>query len=272
MPDASQLAELARIATEAVDIAGEMLRTRDPGDVIMKGDRDPATEVDYAIEHAVRDFLLAEVPGIPFLGEEDGQVGSNDSGIFWALDPIDGTVNFIHGIPLCGVSLGLVDGNQSAIGIVDLPFLNMRYQAVRGAGAFKGARRLEVARIASIDHAVVSLGDYAVGERSELKNSQRFSITQSLVAKVERVRMFGSAATDLAWMAEGSVTASVMLSNKPWDTMAGALIARESGASVLDIYGNEHSIDSRSTVAVPPQLADDLIAILNSVGSPGEQN
>lgn len=264
MPDASQLADLARIATEAVNIAGEMLRTRDPGDVIMKGDRDPATEVDYAIEHAVRDFLLAEVPDIPFLGEEDGQVGSSESGLVWALDPIDGTVNFIHGIPLCGVSLGLIDGSQPAIGVVDLPFLNMRYRAVRGTGAFKGERRLEVARIASIDHAVVCLGDYAVGEDSDVENAQRFAITQSLVAKVERVRMFGSAATDLVWMAEGTVTATVMLSNKPWDTMAGVLIAREAGARILDVRGNEHTIDSDSTIAVPPQLTGDLLEILRT--------
>jgi myo-inositol-1(or 4)-monophosphatase len=263
VPDASQLAELARIATEAVNIAGEMLRTRDPGDVIMKGDRDPATEVDYAIEHAVRDFLLAEIPDIPFLGEEDGQVGSSESGLVWALDPIDGTVNFIHGIPLCGVSLGLIDGSQPAVGIVDLPFLNMRYRAVRGAGAFRGERRLEVARIASIDHAVVCLGDYAVGEDSEVKNAQRFSITRSLVAKVERVRMLGSAATDLAWMAEGTVTASVMLSNKPWDTMAGVLIAREAGAVVTDIDGAPHTTSSDSTIAAPPQLIEKLLRVVN---------
>lgn len=262
MPDASELAELSRIATEAVDRASEILRTRDPGDVVMKSDRNPATEVDYAIEHATREFLLAEAPEIPFLGEEDGQVGSSDSGMYWALDPIDGTVNFIHGIPLCGVSLGLVDGKQPALGVVDLPFLNMRYSAVRGAGAYRGDCRLNVARIAAIDHAVVSMGDYAVGEDSRSKNALRLAMTKSLVEKVERVRMFGSAATDLVWTAEGSVTACVILSNKPWDTMAGVLVAREAGALVLDINGQEHTTESGSTIAVPPQLASRLLELL----------
>lgn len=262
MPDASELAALSQIASEAVDRASKMLRTRDPGDVVMKSDRNPATEVDYAIERATRDFLLAEVPDIPFLGEEDGQVGSSDSGLYWALDPIDGTVNFIHGIPLCGVSLGLVDGNQPALGVVDLPFLNMRYSAVRGGGAYRGDRRLNVARIAAIDYAVVSLGDYAVGNDSGAKNAQRFAMAQNLVAKVERVRMFGSAATDLVWTAEGSVTACVILSNKPWDTMAGVLIAREAGALVLDLSGSPHTVDSASTIAVPSQLAAELLSII----------
>jgi myo-inositol-1(or 4)-monophosphatase len=239
-----------------------MLRSRDPGDIVMKSDRNPATEVDYAIESATREFLLAEVPEIAFLGEEDGQVGSIDSDLYWALDPIDGTVNFIHGIPLCGVSLGLVDGKQPALGIVDLPFLNMRYRAVRGAGAYRGDRRLGVARIASIDHAVISLGDYAVGTDSDTKNAQRFTMTQSLVSRVERVRMFGSAATDLVWTAEGSVTACVILSNKPWDTMAGVLVAREAGALVLDLNGAPHSVESATTIAVPPQLATELLSLL----------
>ena len=69
-------------------------------------------------------------------------------------------------------------------------------------------------------------------------------------------------ATDLVWMAEGSVTASVMLSNKSWDTMAGVLIAREAGALILDMHGNEHTIDSDSTIAVLPQLADELLRLL----------
>lgn len=138
MPDASELAELSRMASEAVGRASEMLRTRDPGDVVMKSDRNPATEVDYAIERATRDFLLAEVPEITFLGEEDGQVGANKSGLYWALDPIDGTVNFIHGIPLCGVSLGLVGGDQPAIGVVGPAVHEYALQRGTGSGRIQG--------------------------------------------------------------------------------------------------------------------------------------
>lgn len=266
MPDASELAELSRIAHEAVDRASEMLRTRDPGDVTMKSDRNPATEVDYAIEQETREFLRNETPHIPFLGEEDGKYGPKDSDLVWTLDPIDGTVNFIHGLPLCGVSLGLLDEIQPVIGVVDLPFLGSRYSAIHEAGSYRDSVRLGAAPIASIDHAVVSLGDYAVGPDAEEKNSPRFELTRRLAGKVERIRMLGSAATDLVWTAEGLVTACIILSNNPWDTMAGVLIAREAGALVLDIHGQQHSVNSTSTVAVPPQLSTELIQLIRSAG------
>ncbi|GAA3126388.1 inositol monophosphatase family protein [Nonomuraea salmonea] len=99
---------LLPIAERAVSIASEIIRIKAPGVITAKGDRDMATEVDYAVEHAVREFLARETPEIGFLGEEEGGSRLGD-GLMWALDPVDGTANFLHGIPLCGVSLGLVD-------------------------------------------------------------------------------------------------------------------------------------------------------------------
>ena len=259
------LAELLPIAIEAVDRAARMIRERPAGYVTMKGDRDPATDVDYAVEREIRDLLASRAPEVGFLGEEDGQFGSSESGLMWALDPVDGTVNFIHGIPLCGVSLGLVRDTQPVLGVIDLPFLTLRYSAMLGAGAFCGAERIHVSEVSRLDEAVIAIGDYATGEAAELKNSERIRITQRLASRVERVRMFGSAAVDLAWVAEGRIAGSVMLTNKPWDVTAGVLLAREAGAEVVDRHGRQHGPGSESTVAVGPLLSSSLLSILSAV-------
>ena len=258
-------AELLPIATEAVDRAAHMVRERPAGQVTMKSDRDPATEVDYAVEREIRDFLAARAPDVDFLGEEEGQFGSSASGFTWALDPVDGTVNFIHDIPLCGVSLGLVHDAHPVLGVIDLPFLNLRYSAMLGGGAYRGTERIHVSDARRLSEAVIAIGDYATGEGADLKNAERIRITQRLASSVERVRMFGSAAVDLAWVAEGRIAGSVMLANKPWDVTAGVLLAREAGAEVIDRHGRRHRLGSESTVAVTPALRDDLVTLLDDL-------
>ncbi|MER5647274.1 inositol monophosphatase family protein [Streptosporangium sp. NPDC002524] len=94
---------LLPIAEQAVTIAGEIVKTRLPGAVTAKGDRDMATEVDYAVEHAARDFLSRETPEIGFVGEEEGAKAVAESGLKWVLDPVDGTVDFLHGLPLAAL-------------------------------------------------------------------------------------------------------------------------------------------------------------------------
>ncbi|MEU4572190.1 MULTISPECIES: inositol monophosphatase family protein [Nonomuraea] len=248
---------LLPIAEQAVSIASEIIRTRAPGVVTSKGDRDMATEVGYAVEQAVREFLTQETPEIGFLGEEKGIAHTGD-GLMWALDPVDGTANFLHGIPLCGASLGLVDKNVPTLGVIDLPFLNLRYSAAEGAGAQANGTIIQVSEARELETAIVALGDYAVGENAHERNRPRLALTQELAARVQRVRMFGSAAIDLAWVADGRIDANIMLSNKPWDTAAGVIIAREAGATVVDLDGSPHSMTSHATIAASPKLIADL--------------
>lgn len=257
-----RLEDLLPIALEAVAIGSDLVRSHAPGVLTTKGDRDMATEVDYAVERAVRAHLRAKVPMIPVLGEEEGISGDEHDGLLWALDPVDGTVNFVHGLPLCAVSLGLVDKGRSVLGVIDLPFLESTYSAVHGGGAHLGDRPLRASATAKLSDAIVALGDYAVGEDAEAKNRVRMGITQRLAADVQRVRMFGSAAVDLAWVAEGRIDACISLSNKPWDTAAGVIIAREAGAVVIDKDGSDHTFDSTATVSVAPRLVDDVKSLL----------
>ncbi|MED7927872.1 inositol monophosphatase family protein [Nonomuraea sp. LP-02] len=252
---------LLPIAERAVSIASEIIRTKAPGIITAKGDRDMATEVDYAAEHAVREFLSRETSEIGFLGEEEG-VSHMGDGLMWALDPVDGTANFLHGIPLCGVSLGLIDKDIPTLGVIDLPFLNLRYTAAAGTGAQTNGFNIQASNACDMETAIVAIGDYAVGKNAEERNVPRLALTRELAARVQRIRMFGSAAIDLAWVAAGKIDANIMLSNNPWDTAAGVIIAREAGAVVVDLDGGAHSVLSEATIAASPALIADLIELI----------
>ena len=253
--------ELLPIANEAVDIARDMCLTHSPGRLTAKGDRDMATDLDFAIERKLAAFLHEKTPEIGFLGEEDGGRGASGE-LTWTLDPIDGTVNFIHGSPLFGVSLALMHVRTSVLGVVDLPLLGMRYAATTGGGAYRDGRRLAVGTVAGLGEAVVATGDYAVGLNAAEKNGIRLAVTRRLAATVQRIRMHGSAVIDLVWLAEGRIDGVVIMSNQPWDTAAGVIIAREAGATVVDQDGSPHDSESAATIAANPSLVPELLRLV----------
>lgn len=259
--------ERLRIAEHALDLARNRLRNGKATAIHAKGDRDLVSDIDFTVEREIRAFLSSQTPDIGFLGEEEGFQGEEQASAdetFWTLDPVDGTSNFVRGIPLCGTSLALIIGGKTCIGAVDLPFLEARYTAIANQGSFCNGHPLRCAATTAVQDAVVSLGDYAVGDQAEQKNAVRIAITSRLAANVHRVRMFGSAAADLVWLAEGHTDACVILSNKPWDTAAGVIIAREAGAHVRDMDGTEHGLRSRATIGMAPGLTDDLLALLQT--------
>ncbi|RZS43425.1 myo-inositol-1(or 4)-monophosphatase [Herbihabitans rhizosphaerae] len=255
--------ELLDIARRAVGLGYDTLLNMAPGEVRHKSDRDTVTEVDLKIETDVRDFLSRVTPEAAFLGEEQGgQVDLNGDQDVWTLDPVDGTSNFAHGVPLCGVSLALIRNGRPIVGAIVAPFLGLRYHAAHERGAFCNDRQIQVSKTTELSEAIVSIGDYAVGPSAATKNARRIQLTTSLAENVERVRMFGSAALDLAWVAEGRTDATIILSNKPWDTAAGVLLAREAGAFVIDAGNTPHSITSTETIAVTPGVADSLLELV----------
>jgi myo-inositol-1(or 4)-monophosphatase len=182
--------------------------------------------------------------------------------LIWALDPVDGTVNFVHGSPLCAISLGLITEDHSVLGVIDLPFLGTRYSVAEGNGAHANGEEITVSATDRIADAVVALGDYAVGDDSENKNRIRFALAQRLANKVQRIRMHGSVAIDLDWRAAGHIDAAIILGNKPWDTAAGAVIAREAGVSVVDLDGSPHTFGSRATIAANSKLISGILDIV----------
>ena len=252
---------LLPIAQEAIDAASELARTSPPGELTPKGDRDYASEVDFTIERTVRTFLQSRTPSIAFVGEEEN-AKPDDASEWWTLDPIDGTVNFAHSLPLCAVSLALVRDGRPVLGVIDLPFLGARYWAAETEGAYRDRSRLQVREVHHLDDAVLAIGDYAVGPGADQKNEARLNLTHLLAGRALRVRMLGSAAVDLAWLAEGKVDASVTLSNRSWDVAAGVILAREAGATVNDQDGSAHTTDSGATVATSPGIQNELLSLL----------
>lgn len=254
---------LLPVALGAADIAADMMRKRPPASVTEKHDRDIVSDVDIAIEREIRRLLAEATPDIAFLGEEEGRSGTPDDGWLWTVDPIDGTSNFAHGIPLCASTLALLRNGTAVIAVIDAPFLGQRFHAVEGQGSFSGTERLSVSTTKHLRDAIVAIGDYATGPHADRENELRLAVTVQLAPRVHRLRMLGTAALDLAWVGAGHLDGSITLGNNPWDTAAGVLITREAGGKVMDAEGNEHSFSSAFTIAAGPSLIDQLILLVH---------
>jgi myo-inositol-1(or 4)-monophosphatase len=256
----TELLTLLGQAHEALDAVTSLVRGRQISDVSAKGDRDMLTDLDLLVERTARARLQQATPHLGFFGEEEGQQGNGDA--TWVLDPIDGTANFIHGIPLVGISLAMVREEQPVLGIIDLPVLRQRYWAAEGHGAFRDGTPIAAAPVRELADAIISVGDYAYGDDAASRNIAAFAVHRALAATAQRVRMLGSAAVDLAWVADGTLAASVTLSNNDWDMAAGIAIARQAGAIVTDINGTPHSTRSSATIATAPGLSGNLLTVL----------
>jgi len=264
--DGVDLAQLLKVAQAAVDQGRTVTDTRGPGALTFKSDRDMASEVDFAVERKIREFLERETPQIGIQGEEEG---GPTEGTRWVLDPIDGTVNFVHGAPLWAISLGLIVDDRAVAGVIDHPPLGTRYAAAEGLGATCNGKAIQGSQCTTLNEALIAMGDYAIGPNAAEHNPRRTELHNLLVPRVQRLRMIGTAATALTWTANGFFDATIMYSNKPWDTMAGVAICREAGLQVLDLDGSQHSPASRGTYAVAPGLADELTDLIVQSGVRG---
>jgi myo-inositol-1(or 4)-monophosphatase len=256
-------AGLLLAAEAAVDMGARIMRHGQShiGALINKGDRDFATDIDVRIESAIKASLAEAAPAIPFLGEEQG--GDTDpERARWVLDPIDGTINFARDSPLCTISLSLVRAGEVVLGIVDAPFLGERFIARQGQGAFLNGSPIAVFEVAALNEAIIGVADFKVGVGAEEENRLHLAVLGRLARESLRVRMIGSAALDLAWLACGRLNATLMLSNLPWDVTAGMLLVREAGGMIYDYDGSPHNVRSRFTFASVPSLADPVCEIV----------
>lgn len=262
------LEDLAEIADGAAQLGHDLLLNSRLTEVRHKSDRDTVTNVDLAIEREIRAYLSYATPEISFYSEElDSGRPFDAAGPLWILDPIDGTANYTHGLPLYAVSLALLDAGRSVVAVIDVPQLDQRYAAVEGHGAHSNGGRIRVSDTVDLSRALVTIGDYAVGSGAPARNARRLRLTATLAGQVERVRMLGSAAIDLAWLADGRVDGAIILNNNPWDTAAGVLVAREAGADVLDTRGTRHQVDSLDVVATTPGVTTALRECVRQAGA-----
>jgi myo-inositol-1(or 4)-monophosphatase len=142
--------------------------------------------------------------------------------------------------------------------------LDQRYYASRGHGAFGNGRQLRTSATHLLREAIVTVGDFAVGPDAEPMNRLQLALTRRLAPAVLRIRMLGSAAIDLAWLASGKTDLNATLSNRPWDVGAGVVIAQEAGAVVMDLDGSPYSLKSTATLTASPALHEGLLALIQA--------
>ncbi len=209
--------------------------------VSIKGPSDFVSTADLRAEETIREELYKARPGYGFLMEESGASGSDNWSWRWVVDPIDGTTNFLHGIPHWAISIALErrlpDGGAELVcGMVYAPATDEMFWAERGVGAYLNTRRLRVSARREFRDAVFATGIpfAAVSARNRLAFARTLG---TLMPQVAGIRRFGSAALDLAWVAAGRYDGFWELGLKPWDIAAGMLIVREAGGFVTNPAG-----------------------------------
>ncbi|RUV97253.1 MAG: inositol monophosphatase [Mesorhizobium sp.] len=257
---------LLNVMVQAAMKAGRSL-SRDFGEVqnlqvSMKGPGDYVSQADRKAEEIVFTELSKARPGYAFLMEERGAVDGEDGQHRWIVDPLDGTTNFLHGIPLFAVSIALERQGQIVAGVVYNPAMDELYTTERGGGAFMNDRRLRVAGRAKLTDAVIGCGVPHLG-RGQHGN---FLIElRNVMAEVSGVRRLGSASLDLAYVAAGRMDGFWEANLSAWDIAAGALLIREAGGFVSDMDGGQDMLEAGSIVA-----GNELIqrALLKTVKKP----
>ena len=269
MPHAELLALAQRVALEA----GALARQRRSEGVTVAASKsspvDIVTEADRETEQLIRDALAKARPADGFFGEESG-AERGTSGLTWVVDPIDGTVNFLYGIPHYAVSITVVEGEPDpltwtalAAAVVN-PASGELFTATAGGGAFLGDARLRVAPAVELSQALVATGfAYDAGERG-----RQGALVAKLLPSVRDIRRLGTASLDLCFVASGRLNAYFERTLSPWDHAAGALIAREAGATVKGLGDAAPSRDF--ILAAHPERAVRLEQELVHLGLRGE--
>lgn len=244
-------------AIEAAHKAGDLLiRYRDRVDSIpveRKARGDYASEVDKAAESLIRGELKKRYPEHAVLGEEHGAISGDEH--VWLIDPIDGTSNYLRGIPHYAVSIALAIRGRVEHGVVYDPVRDELFAASRGAGATLNNRRIRVSGRTTLSTAV--LGMAFPFRHRKLVPAYR-AMFDELFAQCEDVRRAGAASLDLAYVAAGRLDGYWELALKPWDTAAGALLVQEAGGVVMDIAGGDNWLKSGHIIAAPFKLMTPL--------------
>jgi myo-inositol-1(or 4)-monophosphatase len=247
-------------AIEAVVRAGALQRSQFGSRfrIDKKGAIDLVTEVDLEVERIFRAMIAERFPGHIVLAEEMGETGV-DSRYRWVFDPLDGTTNYAHGIPIFCATLALEIDGVPAVGAVFDPNRNELFTAERGVGAWLNGERLQVSSTATLSDSVLVTGfPYDVRERG----ADLLALFGGFLSRARAVRRLGSAAIDLCWTAAGRMDGFWEQSLKAWDVMAGALIVQEAGGRVTAINGSEWNPYSGHVLASNGHLHDEMLAVV----------
>lgn len=232
------------------------------GDVRYKTVKDVVTIADVSSEKLIVDGLRKAFPTHSIRTEEAGVIEGSDPRYRWIIDPVDGTVNFSRGIPLWGISIALFFEGKPLVAVVNLPKLGELYSAAKGQGAFMNGRPIHVSRETNAMHAIVSNGDFNVGDVAKI-NAQNLHNFACEAETFERVKCLGSAVIEGCFTACGRIDCFVMTMSYPWDIAAIALLVEEAGGKSTHIDGTPMQfVDGEQVIFSNGILHDALVNTL----------
>jgi|SRR6185436_4614491 len=223
-----------------------------------KGAIDLVTEFDKRSEETIISVIQQEFPGHAILAEESGR-HETISEYQWVIDPLDGTTNFAHGIPIFSVSIGLMRNNSPLVGVVYDPFRNEMFSAESGNGATLNSHPIHVSSRTDLGQAVVSTGfpyDLRTNTRNNFDQFTHFQL------RTRSVRHLASAALDCAWTAMSRLDGYWEFGVKPWDIVAGTLIVREAGGRVTSVLGDENFLSDDTILVSNGLLHEQMLRVL----------
>ena len=232
--------------------------------VSLKGPANFVTAADRRAEETLYQELTKARPGYGFLGEEGGKREGPDKTNTWIVDPLDGTTNFLHGIPQLAISIALERDGAIVAGLVYNPATDEMFFAEKGKGAFLNDQRIRVAARKRLDDAVVACGLPHHG-RPGIPLAQKE--TEAVQTQVAGLRRFGAAALDLAWVAAGRLDGYWERHIKPWDMAAGLILVREAGGYASDCDGKDDMMAKGEIIAGNETILKELLRVIKGAGA-----
>lgn len=255
------------IAIEAAHAAGEIMRRHlhrvGSIPVERKARHDYVSEIDHACEAEIVRQIKRYYPNHAFLCEESGRQGESED--LWIIDPLDGTSNYLHGLPHFAVSIAHQHRGLTRQAVVFDPMRDELFTANRGSGAFLNQKRIRVSTRIGLEGAILATA-FPFRDRQKMPAFGR--LFQAVLSQVEDFRRAGTASLDLAWVANGRLDGYFEVGLKPWDVAAGALLVREAGGVVMDFSGSDAVEDSGSIIAAPYKVMTPLRQIIASKWNP----
>jgi myo-inositol-1(or 4)-monophosphatase len=252
------------IAVKAARRAGQIINRAsldiDSLNVGVKQQSDYVTEVDRAAEAAIITVLQDAYPAYGILAEESGLAGTDANAEFqWIIDPLDGTTNFIHGVPQYAISIGLAKQGIMQQAVVYDPNRNEIFTASKGGGAFLNGKRIRVAKRTKLDETLIGTGfPYRMFDHIDAY----LAIFRDLAQKTAGMRRPGAASLDLAWVACGRMDGFWELGLSPWDMAAGSLLISEAGGMVSDLSGESNYMQTGNIIGGNPKIFGQLLQII----------
>ncbi|NKZ39693.1 MULTISPECIES: inositol monophosphatase family protein [Oleiagrimonas] len=253
----------ARAARAAGNVILRYMNRLDSVNVVEKQRMDFVSDVDRAAEAEIVRELKRAYPRHAFLGEESGQIGRGN--LVWVIDPLDGTHNYLRGIPHFSVSIAMLDKGEPVYGVIYDPLRDELFTASKGDGAYLNDRRIRVGKRESLDGAMLATG-FPYRQRAHL--DAQLDMTRQLLTQAEDLRRTGSAALDLAYTAAGRFDGYFEIGLKPWDMAAGCLLVREAGGSFTDFAGRDGLPESGNLIAGNHHLVRAMVEIAGNTLTP----